>query len=166
MAHTLHIGLLVNPLAGLGGSLGLKGSDGVALRHKAQALDAAGRQRALQRVIRTVACLPPDRVRVSTWAGEMGAAALTNFRGEVAVLGAPVAPFSTAADTNAAESSTNKAEDSNSNSSTDSADTNTSRSNDPHQLGQTLAVPFLLEMVSPRLAQALTTPFLSEKKQG
>ena len=34
----MHIGLLINPLAGLGGSRGLKGSDGSALRELALAL--------------------------------------------------------------------------------------------------------------------------------
>ena len=38
MSATLHIGLIVNPLAGLGGSLALKGSDGEELRELAATL--------------------------------------------------------------------------------------------------------------------------------
>lgn len=99
MAAALHIGLLVNPLAGLGGSLGLKGSDGDALRERALGAGAEGRRRALERVARAIAVLPPDRVRISTWAGEMGELALANFKGEVQVLGAAPDELSAAADT-------------------------------------------------------------------
>ena len=48
MSATLHIGLVVNPLAGLGGSLGLKGSDGQALRDRLAGLTAGQRHRAGQ----------------------------------------------------------------------------------------------------------------------
>ena len=54
MSATLHIGLVVNPLAGLGGSLGLKGSDGQALRDRLPQLTPQQRHRALERVERAL----------------------------------------------------------------------------------------------------------------
>ena len=53
----LHIGLIVNPLAGLGGSLALKGSDGGGLRERVSGLTAEQRGRATQRVERALAPL-------------------------------------------------------------------------------------------------------------
>ncbi len=41
----LHVGLIVNPLAGLGGSLAYKGSDGPEMRRLAANRGTAGRQR-------------------------------------------------------------------------------------------------------------------------
>lgn len=65
------LGLLVNPLAGLGGPLALKGSDGVA----AEALARGAVPRAGERVRAVLETLLPwrDRLQVLTAAGDMGA---------------------------------------------------------------------------------------------
>lgn len=70
-AATLRLGLLVNPLAGLGGSVALKGSDGVA--EEALARGAIPQAPARARAV-LEALLPwRDRIRVLTAAGSMGA---------------------------------------------------------------------------------------------
>lgn len=66
------LGLIVNPLAGIGGRVGLKGSDGADTVRKALALgavrEAPGRaERALERLARV-----KDHVEIVTWPGEMG----------------------------------------------------------------------------------------------
>ena len=53
----LHIGLIINPLAGLGGSRALKGSDGEELREIALQLDDSQRHRASDRAARAVSML-------------------------------------------------------------------------------------------------------------
>ncbi|MBP6683739.1 MAG: hypothetical protein KA159_10525, partial [Halioglobus sp.] len=54
MTALLHLGLVINPLAGLGGSLGLKGSDGQVLRDRLPNLSPEQRHRALDRVLRAL----------------------------------------------------------------------------------------------------------------
>ncbi|MCX6372447.1 MAG: ATP-NAD kinase family protein [Actinobacteria bacterium] len=66
------LGLIVNPVAGVGGRVGLKGSDGAAILRRALELgavrDAPRRARqALERLARV-----RDHVEVVTWPGEMG----------------------------------------------------------------------------------------------
>ena len=66
------LGLIVNPLAGIGGRVGLKGSDGADTVRKALELgavrEAPGRaQRALERMTRV-----KDHIEIVTWPGEMG----------------------------------------------------------------------------------------------
>jgi len=104
MSATLHIGLVVNPLAGLGGSLGLKGSDGQILRDRLPGLSAAQRHRALDRVERALQPLVAagDAVLFSTWAGEMGAEALATLGLAHSVLGQADEKPSSALDTRAA----------------------------------------------------------------
>ena len=68
------LGLIVNPLAGIGGRVGLKGSDGEAIVRQALELGAAreapGRARlALQRLTSQPV---RDRIEIVTWPGEMG----------------------------------------------------------------------------------------------
>ena len=81
MNATLHIGLVVNPLAGLGGSLGLKGSDGPLLRSRLGEFSAQQRHRARDRVERALRPLTEagQTVRFSTWGGEMGADVLASL---------------------------------------------------------------------------------------
>ena len=67
------LGLIVNPVAGVGGRVGLKGSDGAEILRQALELgavrDAPRRARqALERLARV-----REHVRVVTWPGEMGA---------------------------------------------------------------------------------------------
>jgi predicted polyphosphate/ATP-dependent NAD kinase len=98
----LHIGLLINPLAGIGGAVGLKGSDGEAIRDEALARGAS--LRAVERTRRAMAVLQPvsDRVTISCWAGAMGEDGVSGLGLNVAVCGRPAAGPSTAADTRSA----------------------------------------------------------------
>ncbi len=66
-----HLGLIINPLAGLGGSVALKGSDGVA----AEALALGAEPRAAARTRMALEALLPlaERVQFVTFAGAMGA---------------------------------------------------------------------------------------------
>jgi predicted polyphosphate/ATP-dependent NAD kinase len=100
----LHIGLIVNPLAGLGGSLGLKGSDGDALKERLGELSAEQLHRARDRVHRALGPLVAvaDRVEFSTWSGDMGALALEELGLQYRVLGEPPSALTTADDTRAA----------------------------------------------------------------
>lgn len=101
MTAPLHIGLLVNPLAGLGGSLALKGSDGDELRERAASMTAQQRHRSQDRLQRALAPLAPleEDLRFSTWGGPMGEEVLAGMAAPVAVLGQPGRGLSDAEDT-------------------------------------------------------------------
>lgn len=92
-----HLGLIINPLAGLGGPAALKGSDGVA----AQALALGSVPRAAQRTRTALECLLPLRERLEfvTFAGAMGADLLAEMGFAHRVVGKPQAGPSSAADT-------------------------------------------------------------------
>ena len=94
----LRVGVLVNPIAGLGGAVGLKGSDGVLLQ--AQAIALGARPRSIERMRAALAVLADsaDRLRVVAWGGAMGADALADSRLDHIVVGEPKSP-SDAADT-------------------------------------------------------------------
>ncbi|MCJ7621897.1 MAG: ATP-NAD kinase family protein [Anaerolineaceae bacterium] len=66
------LGLIVNPIAGIGGRVGLKGSDGLAIQQKARGLGAE--PRALQRTIEALKHIVQLDVQVEiiTYPGEMG----------------------------------------------------------------------------------------------
>lgn len=100
----LHIGLLINPLAGLGGSLALKGSDGSQIREIASQLAPGAVTRAMARVQRVLARLRETSVAVefSTWGGAMGALSLADAAEPVRVLGGADEGITTADDTRAA----------------------------------------------------------------
>ena len=74
MTPSLHIGLIVNPLAGLGGALALKGSDGEELRQRVTELQPEQKRRAAARVERALAVLRSRHSDVSftAWSGPMG----------------------------------------------------------------------------------------------
>ena len=108
------LGLIVNPVAGIGGRVGLKGSDGEDVLRRALELGAV--REAPHRARRALARLAHlrDRLQVLTYPGEMGEdeAQATGF-GDVVVVGRPadsgalkvgdtVLPHTTAADTEAA----------------------------------------------------------------
>jgi predicted polyphosphate/ATP-dependent NAD kinase len=101
MSAILHVGLIVNPLAGLGGSLALKGSDGEQLRATAEQLQPEQRDRAFQRTLRALTPLLPhaQRVRFSCWAGEMGERVLARLEFDRKVLGNKNTGLTSASDT-------------------------------------------------------------------
>ncbi|MFE4977348.1 ATP-NAD kinase family protein [Kitasatospora sp. NPDC056651] len=93
------IGLVVNPVAGLGGRVGLQGSDGTEVQHRALALGA--RPRSVERAALTVRHLPPD-VELITADGPMGAEAARAAGRTARIVHRPTGAATTAADTRAA----------------------------------------------------------------
>lgn len=95
----LKIGLLINPVAGLGGAVALKGSDGVV----AQALQRGARPQSEARVARALRSLgdAAGECRWSTWRGGMGEDCLAGAAIAARVVGGSQLPTS-AADTRAA----------------------------------------------------------------
>ncbi|MFD8785458.1 ATP-NAD kinase family protein [Kitasatospora sp. NPDC059599] len=92
------VGLVVNPVAGLGGRVGLKGSDGADVQRRARELGA--RPEAVLRASLTLRHLPP--VELITAAGPMGADAATAAGLPARTVHRPAGPGTTAADTRAA----------------------------------------------------------------
>jgi predicted polyphosphate/ATP-dependent NAD kinase len=92
---------LINPLAGLGGSLALKGSDGDDIRQRIEQLPAAAKARSQQRAVRALQILATasSAVRFSCWAGEMGERALQGLNLKYQVLGSLSAELTRASDT-------------------------------------------------------------------
>lgn len=94
----LSFGLLINPVAGVGGPVALKGSDEPDVQHRARR--RGGSPRGEARAARALAEMgaAASAVRWLTWGGEMGENALRKAGLEPEVLGSPQRP-STAADT-------------------------------------------------------------------
>ncbi|HTF84973.1 MAG TPA: ATP-NAD kinase family protein [Cellvibrio sp.] len=93
------LGIIVNPYAGLGGTVGLKGSDGADT--VAEALQRGAEPRAMERMSRALQVLLPwrEHLHLFCYAGDMGetcAAALDFIYTRV---GTPTAPVTTAFDT-------------------------------------------------------------------
>ncbi len=90
----LTVGFLINPVAGLGGTVALKGSDGVDIQDAAR--DRGGIARGAGRAGRLLSALgeAAGRVRWITWGGDMGEAVLRSFGLTPEVLGAPARPTS------------------------------------------------------------------------
>lgn len=96
------LGVLVNPYAGLGGSVGLKGSDGVAIRTEALARGAEQRAPArMQRTLETIKAFHQE-VEIICFAGEMGEIAAKNAGFPTRVIGSAANHPSQAEDTCAA----------------------------------------------------------------
>lgn len=97
----LHVGLIVNPLAGLGGSLAYKGSDGPELRRLAASRGARGPTRAMQRVERALRLLDghDSGARFSCFGGDMGADSLSRCHLPYRTLGEAAGYPSSAEDT-------------------------------------------------------------------
>jgi predicted polyphosphate/ATP-dependent NAD kinase len=102
MASDKRLGLIVNPKAGIGGSVGLKGSDGAAIQKQALALGAV--PKALNRAIEAIQFLATLRgeLEIVTYPGEMGANAAVACGFEPVVIGAITPGETTAADTSQA----------------------------------------------------------------
>lgn len=85
---TLRVGLVVNPLAGLGGSVALKGSDGA--ETVAEALRRGAQPQAPARAAQALRGLG-DRLRLFTWGGAMGEESCRAADVECEVLATPAA---------------------------------------------------------------------------
>ena len=95
------LGLIVNPIAGIGGRVGLKGSDGVEIQQRALALGAV--PQALQRTTEALEQLRAvDNLVIVTFPGEMGADAARACGFEPLIIGAIAAGATTAEDTHLA----------------------------------------------------------------
>jgi predicted polyphosphate/ATP-dependent NAD kinase len=95
------VGLIVNPVAGIGGRVGLKGSDGFEVQEQALALGAV--PEAGNRAVKALACLKPVLdLEVITWAGSMGEEAVHATGLTPVVIGAPESAETTADDTRTA----------------------------------------------------------------
>ncbi len=97
----LKLGLLVNPYAGLGGPVGLKGSDGADIRD--EALKRGAKPRAVERAHRALAVLAhPDvdvDIEIVCWEGAMGSDALEGLELPWQSCGKPAAEPTSAEDT-------------------------------------------------------------------
>jgi len=93
------LGLIVNPVAGMGGTVGLKGTDGPELLRRAEELGAV--PQAEQRAARALKALVPltEDLELLTFGGSMGEAAAVACGLEPTVIGSGSTPRTTAADT-------------------------------------------------------------------
>jgi predicted polyphosphate/ATP-dependent NAD kinase len=93
------MGLIINPIAGMGGKVGLKGTDGTEILEKAIRIGAKPEApgRALQALARLADLR--DELRVLTYPGEMGESALTTAGLEHTVIGSITPGNTTAEDT-------------------------------------------------------------------
>jgi len=92
------LGLIVNPIAGIGGRVGLKGSDGVEIQKRALELGAVpqSQNRAIQALERIE---PVDDLEVTTYPGEMGEDAARAYGFQPTVIGSIKHGETTAEDT-------------------------------------------------------------------
>lgn len=96
------LGLIINPYAGLGGSVGLKGSDGDDIRTEALARGAEPRaQQRMQRALQVIESFR-DQVEVFCFAGDMGETSACALGFVTHVIGAAQQHPSSAQDTSAA----------------------------------------------------------------
>jgi predicted polyphosphate/ATP-dependent NAD kinase len=96
------LGLIINPYAGLGGSVGLKGSDGDAIRTEAIARGAE--PRALQRMERALQIISDlrEQIEVFCFSGDMGESSARTSGFTTCIIGAAQQQPSSAQDTCAA----------------------------------------------------------------
>ncbi len=96
------LGLIVNPIAGIGGRVGLKGSDGADIQRQARALGAVARAGA--RTVEALHALTPlrDDLHIVAAPGEMGADAARACGFDPLVVGSITPGATTAEDTRAA----------------------------------------------------------------
>ncbi len=81
------IGLIVNPVAGMGGAVGLKGTDGQAILNKARSLGAKPSAPAKAKAFLSGLNLAENRVHLVVGAGKMGEDESKSLRLNVSVLG-------------------------------------------------------------------------------
>lgn len=97
---SFRLGLIINPLAGVGGSVALKGSDGADI--VARALELGAIPKALERTRIALKAVQGMDLEVLTWAGLMGETVAREMGFPHRVLGQPQSNPSTADDTGAA----------------------------------------------------------------
>jgi predicted polyphosphate/ATP-dependent NAD kinase len=83
----ISIGLIVNPVAGMGGAVGLKGTDGQAILDKAKSLGAKPTAPAKVKTFLSELSLNEDRVQLVVGAGDMGEDESKSLRFNFSVLG-------------------------------------------------------------------------------
>ena len=90
--NVLIVGVLVNPFAGIGGAVGLKGSDGEATRE--EALRRGATPMAVARMARALRAVAGDaaHLRLLTWGGDMGEHSCREAGLEAQVIGASPSP--------------------------------------------------------------------------
>jgi predicted polyphosphate/ATP-dependent NAD kinase len=93
----MRIGVVVNPIAGMGGRVGLKGTDGKVEEARARGAEPRAPDRA-RRMFDELRARDPD-VDLLTWGRAMGAEAARAAGWEPTVLGRPEGPDTSAADT-------------------------------------------------------------------
>lgn len=96
----MRIGVVVNPIAGMGGRVGLKGTDGVVEEARARGAEPWAPDRAVEALV-ALREHAPD-AEVYAYAGVMGETAARNAGFDPVVVGAPEGEETTAADTKAA----------------------------------------------------------------
>jgi predicted polyphosphate/ATP-dependent NAD kinase len=96
----MRVGVVVNPIAGLGGRVGLKGTDGKVEEARARGAEPRAPDRA-RRALAELFSRAPEAT-VLTWDAPMGAAVAREAGFGPTVLGAPAGAETTAADTRAA----------------------------------------------------------------
>lgn len=95
---TMTIGLVINPVAGVGGPAGLKGSDGADIQAEARAKGVQPRAAERTREALSACAAVHAQLRFKTWGGPMGEHVLEELGLPAEVLGYPDEP-SSAADT-------------------------------------------------------------------
>ncbi|WP_396612984.1 ATP-NAD kinase family protein [Haloferax sp. S1W] len=96
----MRIGVVVNPVAGMGGRVGLKGTDGKVEEARARGAEPRAPERA-HRALSHLATLAPE-TELLAWGDPMGASLAREAGFDPEVLGAPETDETTAADTMAA----------------------------------------------------------------
>lgn len=99
MTHpSLRIGLLLNPLAGIGGAVGLKGSDGIELqtlaKQRSGTPQAAMRTQVFLQQLKTLLGPKVEQIQWFSWAADMGAAVLAEAGLDAQILGRSEVPSS------------------------------------------------------------------------
>lgn len=93
------VGIIVNPIAGMGGRVGLKGSDGEETLRRARELGA--KPSAPGRAVQTLSVLTPlfDRIEIISFPGDMGETEARRAGFEPRIIGKVQTDFTTAEDT-------------------------------------------------------------------
>lgn len=106
MSENLRVGFLINPLAGIGGSLALKGSDSIQARKIATEQGSSFERRAQQRAERTLQTLAAQAslFHFYCWSGAMGEDSLKAAKLSHSVIGGSQSELTSAKDTKTAVS--------------------------------------------------------------